>query len=261
MELNQFGGSRTDTLIKFILVFFISLLSFSVGTFVGKQFSDSQHRIAQLNTDYEKSESSLRETASIPDGQLNVEPDKALTDEDVAKLAEDFVAEGSDKVEEIKVEDAHGGKRDVASKEAAKVPEKIEMEHSNAVLTKKETTHGTTVEKAADKVSKGEAPLAPQKPEIKTRKPELPNTVAATTVGKYTVQIAAQPSEELAKEQSLKLKDEGYSAFYVEGAKDGKKWYRVNIGMFSNKQDASDYAKKLAEKIAFKGAFVKEIIQ
>lgn len=249
MELNQFGGSRTDTLIKFILVFFISLLSFSVGTFVGKQFSDSQHRLAQLNTDYEKSESNLRETASIPDGQMTVEPEKALTDEDVAKLAEDFVAdEGADKVGEVKVDhfdikevNAAEPNRDVASKEDAK--------------------KGTTVETAADKVSKGQAPLAPQVPEIKKRKIELPNTVAATTVGKFTVQISSQPTEQQAKEQSLKLKDEGYSAFYVEGAISGKKWYRVNIGMFSNKKDATDYAAKLAEKSEFKGAFVKEIVQ
>lgn len=46
--MNQIGGSRTDTLIKLVLVFFLSLLSFSVGTFVGKQFSDSQHKIADL---------------------------------------------------------------------------------------------------------------------------------------------------------------------------------------------------------------------
>ena len=38
------GNSKADTLVKVVLVFFISLLSFSVGTFVGKQVSDSHHR-------------------------------------------------------------------------------------------------------------------------------------------------------------------------------------------------------------------------
>jgi hypothetical protein len=38
----------SPVVIKLILVFFLSLLAFSVGTFVGKQFSDSQSRIEEL---------------------------------------------------------------------------------------------------------------------------------------------------------------------------------------------------------------------
>lgn len=33
-----------DTLVKVVLVFFLSLLSFSVGTFIGKQVSDADHQ-------------------------------------------------------------------------------------------------------------------------------------------------------------------------------------------------------------------------
>lgn len=50
---NQRGGAKTDTMVKLILVFFVSLLSFSVGTFVGKQFSDSQHKLAALEQGYD----------------------------------------------------------------------------------------------------------------------------------------------------------------------------------------------------------------
>lgn len=41
-------SSGTDTVVKVVLVFFISLLSFSIGTFVGKKFSDKQHKMASL---------------------------------------------------------------------------------------------------------------------------------------------------------------------------------------------------------------------
>ena len=46
------------TAIKLILVAFLSLLAFSVGSFVGKQFADSQKRIAKVerNQYYEKKE-------------------------------------------------------------------------------------------------------------------------------------------------------------------------------------------------------------
>ncbi len=251
MKLNQAGGARTDIIVKFILVFFISLLSFSVGTFVGKQFSDSQHRLAALETDYEKSESQIRETASIPAGQTNVEPDKALTEEDISKMAEDFVAQDDVKKEEPKTEKNDGGKVDKAAA--------IDIKDKKTVI--KAPKIETTIEKAADKVAQGKAPLAPQPIEKPAAKPTMPRTVASSTVGKFTVQISAQPSEDLAKQQAEKLKGQGYSAFYVESpkTKDGKTWYRVNVGLFQTAKDASDYSKTITGK--FSGAFVKPIIQ
>ncbi|MBK7844822.1 MAG: hypothetical protein IPJ71_14245 [Bdellovibrionales bacterium] len=50
--LSQRGGSKADTVVKLVLIFFISLLSFSVGTFVGKQVSDSDYKRASLEEDY-----------------------------------------------------------------------------------------------------------------------------------------------------------------------------------------------------------------
>jgi len=44
-----------DFLVKVVLVFFISLLSFSLGTYMGKQVSDEQHeRETQLRKDLQK---------------------------------------------------------------------------------------------------------------------------------------------------------------------------------------------------------------
>src|SRR5690348_3863578 len=86
--LGQFGGSRTDTLIKLVLVFFLSLLSFSVGTFVGKQFSDSQHKIADLENNNGDAE---RSTASIPADVAKPEPGQAITEEEINKLSDEFM--------------------------------------------------------------------------------------------------------------------------------------------------------------------------
>src|SRR5258708_40192025 len=91
--LNQNGGSRTDTLIKLVLIFFISLLSFSVGTFVGKQFSDSQHKLSALDADY----TGKREAASVSPQSMDVKPEDALTDEDIANLTEEFVKSEKEK--------------------------------------------------------------------------------------------------------------------------------------------------------------------
>ena len=240
---NEEGGARTDVVIKFILVFFIALLSFSVGTFVGKQFSDSQHRLAALETDYQKSESQIRETASIPPGQMNVAPEKALTDEDISKMAEDFVAQDDE------AKDVSGDRQPSAKKE----------EEKTTAEAKPDAKKGTKIETVVNNVDNEKTTLATQHNKKPAKKPTLPNTVAGSTIGKYTVQISAQPSEELAKEQVEKLKTQGYSAFYVEANKDGKNWYRVNIGLFSNAKEADAYSKTLTDK--FKGAFVKPIVQ
>lgn len=41
-------GAKSDVAVKLVLVFFISLLSFSIGTYIGKKYSDNQHKLAQL---------------------------------------------------------------------------------------------------------------------------------------------------------------------------------------------------------------------
>ncbi len=82
------GSSKADTLVKLVLVFFISLLSFSIGTFVGKQFSDSDHRRMALEGEY----GSGRTVAStdLP-GEAGIEQGEKISDKEVESLTEEFV--------------------------------------------------------------------------------------------------------------------------------------------------------------------------
>src|ERR1700760_844665 len=93
LMFNQNGGSRTDTLIKLVLVFFLSLLSFSVGTFVGKQFSDSQHKMAELETNGPAAgtETADRSSASIPPDAAKPEVGQAISEDEITKLSEEFI--------------------------------------------------------------------------------------------------------------------------------------------------------------------------
>src|SRR3954464_7392053 len=79
------GGSKADTLVKVVLVFFISLLSFSVGTFVGKQVSDSDHRRMALEGEYKTD----RQVAST-EGKGEEGSDK-VSEKEVESLTEEFV--------------------------------------------------------------------------------------------------------------------------------------------------------------------------
>ncbi len=80
---NQKGATKMDAVVKLVLVFFVSLLSFSVGTFVGKQVSDSDYRRASLEQDYKTG----REVASESDEK----DEKSLSDEEIKNLTEEFV--------------------------------------------------------------------------------------------------------------------------------------------------------------------------
>lgn len=63
LVMNNYGGTRADTLVKLTLIFFISLLSFSIGTFIGKQLSDKHQ----------------------------AEYEDVLTDEDIKQLEDEFI--------------------------------------------------------------------------------------------------------------------------------------------------------------------------
>lgn len=247
-------GSKTDTAVKLVLIFFISLLSFSVGTFVGKQVSDADHRRASLEIEADDSE---RGVASI-EGH---EPDPAaISDEEVASLTKEFMdAERSvasesnalsDDVARMDEEDtshADSGYSQMHGKEKAKAEHKAEA-------------HGDAIKKAATRISKD---MAPTKDKVQKRKPSstLPVAVAASSVGKYTVQIGSYASEEEAKAYATKMKDKGYSAFYVPADVKGQTWYRVSLGLYPDTKSAEDYKNSLIAKNVVKAAIVQKIVK
>ena len=82
----QKGSSKADTLVKVVLVFFISLLSFSVGTYVGKQVSDSDHRRMALEGEF-KGDRSVASAGEHGDEHA----DEKITEQEVESLTEEFV--------------------------------------------------------------------------------------------------------------------------------------------------------------------------
>src|ERR1700722_9354343 len=81
------GSSKADTLVKVVLVFFISLLSFSVGTFVGKQVSDSDHRRMTLEGEVKAGDGDVA-SSDKAEGQ---EGASKISEKDVENLTEEFV--------------------------------------------------------------------------------------------------------------------------------------------------------------------------
>ena len=159
---NHVGGTRMDTVVKLVLIFFISLLSFAVGTFVGKGVSDSEYREAALERgDYKN----FRETASADSDShdhhgtaTKKAANDALSEEDIASLTEEFVnAEKKEMKKEVadnspkKVEVTKDGyKRYDKGQPSKEYAKKVEKTHQQATDKKVTTAEKKTDAKATD---------------------------------------------------------------------------------------------------------------
>jgi cell division protein FtsN len=230
--LDEKGRSKTDTIVKLVLVFFISLLSFSVGTFVGKQVSDSDYRRANLEQDYKGAREVASEDAD-KDGD-----DKPLTESDINSLSEEFVqSEKENKTTAAKNVDATTDKKaeQMGYKKVSKDDE------------------------PAQKIAAGESPTHD---EPQTRKPDsvMPMNVANSAVGKFTVQVASFADEAEAKSQASALKEKGWNAFYLTADVKGRKWYRVSVGLFSDAKSAMGFREKFMKEANASSAIVQKIV-
>jgi cell division septation protein DedD len=294
--MNQIGGSKMDMLVKLVLIIFISLLSFSVGTFVGKQFSDSQHKLAAL----EGEDSHDRETASVSPEATEVKPEDALSDEDIAQLTEEFVKSekkadaghdaGHDAGQGAKVaaNDSHGAAAHDAhaadahkangsdhGHETGKVEKVVGTVTKDSHAAKAADSHGheakhaeahgghdAKVSDAAARVAKGEAPTAAVKPKEASRVPtSLPEQVSAQTAPKFFVQVASYAKEDEASKRAESLKGQGFSAYTVKVDAAGKTMYRVGIGAFATQDEATDGLKKVKAAPGLGDAFIQKIVK
>jgi cell division protein FtsN len=273
------GSSRTDTIVKVMLVFFISLLSFSVGTFVGKQVSDSDHRRMALESEFQGRE--VASSEGTEDGATAKEGGK-VTDKEVENLAEEFVnkekGEGGDaapagqaakgtegeteegmKVADTTKEGADGYKTYSHGKEQKK-DDKTEMSEKTDKVPSKKVSKTEATDEVSDKVANDKAA---SDGEVEQRKPSssaLPS-VANSAVGKFTVQVGSYATETEAEGQAKNLKGKGWAAFYVPATVSGKTWYRVMVGTFNNHNSAQAFRKDFMKESGMKSALVQKIVQ
>lgn len=264
------SGSKLDVVMKMGLVLFISLLSFAVGTFVGKKFSDNQHKVASYEHGEKATETAANDdhaeaARGVASADEHGEKSKdTLTDDEIAKLAEEFVAE-----ENEDKEDAHGAATRKTASTGGHGSEAKADDHGAAAHGSadghgdaKEDAHGSAKANAAKDAHAEEAPAkdahasaghgAPAKAEASKvmKKNEAAAAAAKAELtsapqGKYTVQIASYPSEGEAQKTSAGLKEKGFSAFYVPAKIKDKTWYRVSVGLFTTSEEADEYRKKL----------------
>lgn len=277
------SGSKTDTLVKVVLVFFISLLSFSVGTFVGKQVSDSDHRRLALEEGDPKSERGLA-SVNEKDGHGEGSENK-ISEKEIENLTEEFVnkekstkevAEESGEGAADRNENADAGHS--GYKEFKRGPASKTGEHGATAATE----HGATAEhgapaaeygkhaqktgkngqldEVAEKVAEGKAPTDGTHRAPTSKPPTLPS-VATSAVGKFTIQVASYIEESEAKTRAADLKTKGWNAFYIPATVKGRTYFRVSVGLFDDMGSANQFRTQFMREANTKDAIIQKVIQ
>lgn len=293
-------STKVQSLIKLLLVFVVSLLSFSVGTYVGFKFSENKHKLAVLEPhkaeshasaaqDHEGAHSSeegshsqpQRDIASVKEDhdseQMNNEP---MSDEEIAKLAEEFVSDDPAPAAPTKTahshskpaaaaahseEPAHGKptphantNHEKQTPSAAALPAKAP---ASAEAQPKHDSHDLTPPPSPNVGSPAPKKVsAPVPPTPSNRIPQsFPPQQAFESAGKFTVQVSSFAAENEAKQKALTLKNQGYNAFYVPTEVKGKKWYRVSIGLFQTEREARSLRESFVKENPDSAAFIQRV--
>jgi cell division protein FtsN len=265
-------SAKTDVVVKLVLVFFISLLSFSIGTFVGKKYSDNQHKLAALEPGHGE-EHGAREVASATEGEHGVTASEdakghgtaaaggeSMSDEEIAKLAEEFVSDDTTATSNAAAGGEHGATAPAAGEHKAVAA----TGHGAAAAHSEEAAVAPAKTRSLEKAE----PLAAAKKIVQARIAEdnrvpssIPKDVSQYNVGKFTVQVGSYAKEDEAQRVAGDLKAKGYSAYYIPANVKGQTWYRVSVGLFATPREAQAYRAELMAKSKITSAIVQKIIQ
>ena len=93
-----------------------------------------------------------------------------------------------------------------------------------------------------------EAPLESSSLEKKTPSPDGT---------RYTIQLASLANLASAEKVIDRLIDQGHPAYYFDVEVNGKAYYRIRCGTFKSREEATAYARDIADKTGFKGFVVR----
>lgn len=274
-------SQKTDNLIKLALVFFVSLLSFSIGTYVGKKYSDNQHKLATLEPqkaeaptasshefDSEKDApeagnaiaAAEAKLGTVPDGQtaagaIGTEHAGALTDTEVAKLAEEFATEDDTKTPEAAsaVGTIAKDEKPVGTISAkAALENKIKTTRTTAAattapVTETITAQTTTAPAATVAVKKPVAPATTAPVVAATPRPVA--TPASTALPKKeAVKTSAETAQTIQPTPRDARNDEREPASLPPKQEIIPIHYTVQIGSYATETEASELTKSLQGK-------------
>jgi cell division septation protein DedD len=244
-----FGQFFTMMVLEVIILCFVFYL--------GARYGDQYLRISEISE-------SRREPVSI----VSSEPVTGLkaTDEELGRMAREALASGrtdlKKRVEEILAREERE-KMQPASPETAPVEGYGEPPASPPQPPAESYDAGqvTMTEQQQDGVQPLQAEAAPTAasppPEEVQATPEANIQQAPQTAGVFSIQIGSYPDVKEASYRVEEWKAKGYPAYMqVANLGDKGQWYRVRLGPFSSKDDATGYLNQVSEREGIGDAIV-----
>lgn len=261
---DQVGSSRVDTVLKMLLIAFISLLAFSSGVYFGKQMSDSDYQLKALEGDFNHKTGKVAKSKAP---ETHEHEDDVLADDEVTALSEKYVSNEKDAFDETSERATHGEKGEKKDEVRKVASTDVSQEEPHGRAATPTATHGkpdlSAAHTAANRIASNATPMEtsskqPSQPE--NRAPNsLPKTVGASSEVEFTVQVASYPTAEAAKEHANDLVKKGFPAFPVEATVNGRTWFRVSVGSFKTMKEATSYRGQLLRQAELQSAIVQRI--
>ncbi|MCS6839118.1 MAG: SPOR domain-containing protein [Bdellovibrionaceae bacterium] len=253
------GDQKIDVVVKVVAFFFSCLLSFAFGAYVGKRFSDHQHKQAQLmNVPGETKQQVAQQTdqstgfSSSEDFNESLQESEILTPEEIETLAKNFEQATGEPIQELKQEGEDSPRAPAHEKNT---PPTSPKDPSNASASKESPNPSDTTTPTKKIETQDDSKWERQAESIKKNFPV-----------KYTVQVAAFPSAEEAQKLVTTLTKKNVSAFSVKAnipdkrnPSESKTWYRVNIGLYASVKEAEAAKNEMIANKIIQYGFVQKL--
>lgn len=257
-------GAKSDVAVKLVLVFFISLLSFSIGTYIGKKYSDNQHKLAQLEPAPVGHGEKRSVASEHGDDAHHSAPTKEqmISDDEIKQLADEKTKKDEFVADDIDADshaDGHNAHDTHALQKTADKQESKKGDHTAAVHQPVNKHEDAPLE-AAKAFLDGKVPQAKVAAKVENRLPSsLPKDISQYALGKFTVQVASYATKEEAEKRATKLKEQGYQTNVIPAKVNDKQWYRVSFGLYGTQDEANTERAKYLEKNKTESALVQKI--
>ncbi len=225
-QINLWKSGIIQT-IKWTSMCFVCLMTFSLGIFLGKQWSDTDPQSVNISSE-------------LDSNTKKVQPDQK------------------------QVKDTHSEVQDIHSEK--KPPQEVHSQTNTTTTTnpsqRKPSSDTEEVQKHQDKKIPEKNELeSSETPQMESSSyNNLPLKVKKTLSAKYTIQLRTYKKEDQAISYLKNLKDQGIDAFYMSFTDDNDQtWYRVSSGVYSDKTLANNELQRILKTTSVEDASIKEI--
>ena len=261
-------GSHALQIVKWTAMSFACLMTFSLGIFLGKRFSDSnkqpaEHALIELSSEPPK-----------PNTRVEQQQSKGTELESKNHALENnrLPTSGSPTQSTTKMTTSSQTEQPSNSSESQETQDAKDSDPSDKTINKSSKNLSSHLENDRDKnllkqlvLTRSQSEMQNQeldseKPDQKENFFDLPQRVKETLSAKYTIQLGVYDQEKQAIAYVKQLRDQGIDAFYMSFNREGKSWYRVSSGVYSDKALATNEINRILRTTSVRKAMVQEIL-